>query len=75
MSAAHARPHRIPLREQRIRALRELVLADGAVTVSQAVRIFGVSPMTARRDLSALSRRPGISRVHGGAVVDRGELR
>lgn len=65
----------IPLRELRIRALRELVMANGAVTVSEAVRLFGVSPMTARRDLCALTRRPGISRVHGGAVVDRERLR
>jgi DeoR/GlpR family transcriptional regulator of sugar metabolism len=61
-----------PLPQQRFDRLRELVLARGAVTVAEVVDLFGVSPMTARRDLAAVCRgRHGIRRVHGGAVVER----
>jgi DeoR/GlpR family transcriptional regulator of sugar metabolism len=49
--------------------IRELLLESGAVTVSQLQNRFGVSPMTARRDLAELERRGLARRTHGGAVV------
>ena len=49
--------------------IRTLLLESGAVTVSQLQDRFGVSPMTARRDLDELERRGQARRTHGGAVV------
>jgi DeoR/GlpR family transcriptional regulator of sugar metabolism len=46
-----------------------LLLETGAVTVSQLQTRFGVSPMTARRDLEALEQRGTARRTHGGAVL------
>jgi DeoR/GlpR family transcriptional regulator of sugar metabolism len=39
------------------------------VTVAEIEERFGVSPMTARRDLAELERRGVIRRTHGGAVL------
>jgi DeoR family transcriptional regulator of aga operon len=57
-----------PLRLSRLRAV---VRTRGAVTVAEVVELFGVSPTTARRDLTALSRAPELHRVHGGVVRAR----
>ena len=43
--------------------------ATGAVTVAQLESRFGVSAMTARRDLHELERRGIARRTHGGAVL------
>ena len=43
--------------------------AHGAVTVAEVEARFGVSPMTARRDLDELERRGVVRRTHGGAVL------
>lgn len=61
----------VPLPQLRLAQLRELVRSRGAVTVAEVVDLFGVSPMTARRDLGALSRSREVHRVHGGAVHAR----
>ncbi len=55
--------------EDRRRAIAELLVATGAVTVSQVETRFGVSAMTARRDLGELERRGLARRTHGGAVL------
>jgi len=65
------------VRQQRI---VELVRRDGFVSVAQLATQFGVSQMSARRDLDALSERGLIQRSHGSAVAvvadaTRGELR
>jgi DeoR/GlpR family transcriptional regulator of sugar metabolism len=39
------------------------------VTVAEVEERFGVSPMTARRDLAELERRGFVHRTHGGAVL------
>jgi DeoR/GlpR family transcriptional regulator of sugar metabolism len=39
------------------------------VTVAEVEERFGVSPMTARRDLDELERRGVVRRTHGGAVL------
>lgn len=55
--------------EARREQIRELLMETGAVTVSQLQARFGVSPMTARRDLVALEERGSARRTHGGAVL------
>jgi DeoR/GlpR family transcriptional regulator of sugar metabolism len=60
-------PGAIP--EDRRRSIADLLLATGAVTVSQVETRFGVSAMTARRDLGELERRGLARRTHGGAVL------
>ena len=57
------------LSEQRREQIRALLIEAGAVTVSELQARFGVSPMTARRDLDELERRGVARRTHGGAVL------
>jgi DeoR/GlpR family transcriptional regulator of sugar metabolism len=57
------------LAETRRDRIRALLLESGAVTVSQLQDQFGVSPMTARRDLDELERTGAARRTHGGAVL------
>ncbi|PKO05816.1 MAG: DeoR/GlpR transcriptional regulator [Chloroflexi bacterium HGW-Chloroflexi-3] len=45
---------------------------QGAVSVSDLVKEFGVSEMTIRRDLDILENKGLLRRVHGGAVSQRG---
>jgi DeoR/GlpR family transcriptional regulator of sugar metabolism len=47
----------------------ELLQSEGAVTITDLQARFGVSPMTARRDLSILADRGIARRTHGGAVL------
>src|SRR3954465_13099858 len=46
-----------------------MLQATGAVTITDLQDRFGVSPMTARRDLAVLADRGLARRTHGGAVV------
>ena len=62
-----AEPAAIP--EDRRRSIADLLLGTGAVTVAQVESLFGVSAMTARRDLQELERRGLARRTHGGAVL------
>jgi DeoR/GlpR family transcriptional regulator of sugar metabolism len=50
-------------------AILELMRDTGAVTVTEVESRFGVSPMTARRDLAELARQGVARRTHGGAVL------
>ena len=43
--------------------------ASGSVSVAEIEAEFGVSPITARRDLAVLERRRVAQRTHGGAVL------
>jgi DeoR/GlpR family transcriptional regulator of sugar metabolism len=43
--------------------------ANGSVTVAALEAEFGISPMTARRDLHALERQGRARRTHGGAIA------
>ena len=46
----------------------------GSLTLAEIIERFGVSKMTAHRDLEALERRGVLKRIHGGAMsVNRGE--
>lgn len=59
----------VPLPQLRLARLRQHVRSRGGVTVAEVVEMFGVSPMTAHRDLGALSRTTrDVQRVRGGAV-------
>jgi DeoR/GlpR family transcriptional regulator of sugar metabolism len=49
--------------------IADLLRADGSVTVAQVEERFGVSSMTARRDLAELEQRGLARRTHGGAVL------
>jgi DeoR/GlpR family transcriptional regulator of sugar metabolism len=57
------------LAESRRAAIVELLRGSGSVTVAQLEQRFGISPMTARRDLSDLERQGLARRTHGGAVL------
>jgi len=55
--------------EARREEIRTLLMTSGAVTVGELQSRFGISPMTARRDLDVLERRGSARRTHGGAVL------
>lgn len=55
--------------EARREQIRELLMATGEVTIGQLQARFGVSPMTARRDLVVLEAQGSARRTHGGAVL------
>lgn len=54
---------------QRRRLTLEMLRQQGSVTVDEVQERFGVSPMTARRDLALLAERRQARRTHGGAVL------
>ena len=56
------------LAEGRRRKILELVEQSGQVTIHDLVKQFGVSAVTARGDLDALSTNGVVLRSHGGAV-------
>ena len=47
----------------------ELLRSRGSVTVAELETRFGISLMTARRDLAELERLGLVRRTHGGAVL------
>lgn len=55
--------------EERRRRIARLVREAGSVSVALVEAEFGVSPMTARRDLAALEEEGRVRRTHGGAVL------
>lgn len=55
--------------EERRRRIARLVREAGSVTISSLESEFGISPMTARRDLAALEEEGRVRRIHGGAVL------
>jgi len=57
------------LAETRRLAIVELLRASGSVVVADLEGRFGVSSMTARRDLAELERQGLAKRTHGGAVL------
>jgi DeoR/GlpR family transcriptional regulator of sugar metabolism len=60
---------RLELAESRRAAIATLLRDTGAVTVGELEERFGISAMTARRDLAELERRGFARRTHGGAVL------
>ena len=54
---------------ERRRQILELLRERGSVSVATVEELFGVSPMTARRDLALLAQEGRARRTHGGAVL------
>lgn len=54
---------------ERRRQILELLRARGSIAVTEVEEGFGVSPMTARRDLTLLAEEGRARRTHGGAVL------
>ncbi|MEA2307469.1 MAG: hypothetical protein QOH43_4749 [Solirubrobacteraceae bacterium] len=57
------------LADARRAAIAERLRTAGSVTVAELEEQFGVSSMTARRDLAGLERQGLARRTHGGAVL------
>jgi DeoR/GlpR family transcriptional regulator of sugar metabolism len=57
------------LPDERRRLIAERLVERGSVSVSGLEKEFGISPMTARRDLDELERQGVARRTHGGAVL------
>ena len=62
-------PEATALPDERRRLIAEQLRTDGSVSVAALGERFGISLMTARRDLSELERRGMARRTHGGAVL------
>jgi DeoR/GlpR family transcriptional regulator of sugar metabolism len=71
MSTRPAQEERRPalLSESRRRKAAERLREMGSITVAELEREFGISAMTARRDLSELERLGLARRTHGGAIA------
>lgn len=63
----NSNPNRL-LAEERRRDILELLGKDGRITVDQIVKRFGISAVTARSDLDALSESGALVRSHGGGI-------
>ncbi len=61
------KPHRL-LAEERRREILRLMGQNGRITVDEVVNRFGVSAVTARGDLDALSQTGALVRSHGGGI-------
>ena len=57
------------LPEERRRLIAGRLRQNGSVAVAELEAEFGISPMTARRDLDQLQQRGVARRTHGGAVL------
>jgi len=57
------------LAETRRREIADSLRSSGSVTVAEVEARFGVSPVTARRDLDELEHRGVLRRTHGGGVL------
>lgn len=61
--------------QDRRRQILDEVRVQGAVRVNEVAQRLGVSPVTVRRDITALAHQGLVTRVHGGAVARRGQDR
>ncbi len=61
------KPHRL-LAEERRREILTVLGENGRITVEEVARRFGVSAVTARSDLDALSDTGALVRSHGGGI-------
>src|SRR5688572_9908533 len=58
--------------EERRDRVMELVLARGTISAREIADLFGVSIMTAHRDLDALAKTGVVRRFHGGVSAQPG---
>jgi DeoR/GlpR family transcriptional regulator of sugar metabolism len=61
--------NRLLVPRERRRLIVEMIRKAGSVTVTELEMEFGISPMTARRDLAHLETNGQVERSHGGAVL------
>ena len=68
--SSHAPVHKRPrlLAEERRREILGLLGQNGRITVEEVAKRFGVSVVTARGDLDALSESGALVRSHGGGI-------
>ena len=62
-------PKRPIVPAERRRLILELLREHGSISVADVEERFGVSPMTARRDLALLAESGQARRTHGGAML------
>src|SRR5829696_221800 len=65
----HEGTERVLVADARRAAINDMLRAAGSVSVAEIEAAFGISSMTARRDLAELERRGQARRTHGGAVL------
>ena len=58
------------MRNDRVETLFNHLKLYNLVSVEELVEVTGTSPSTIRRELSKLTRKGTISRVHGGAILN-----
>lgn len=57
--------------DKRRQIIYDLLCRDGRVEISQLCSLLGVSEMTVRRNLQQMAEEGLLSRVHGGAVMEK----
>ena len=62
------------LNEERRKKLAELITRKKRILVGEVAEDFGLSEVTIRKDLKILERRGLLTRVHGGAILDRSTI-
>lgn len=55
--------------EERQKKILDLIQRKGRLKISEMTRMFGVSEVTLRSDLSTLARQGYLTRTHGGALL------
>ena len=55
--------------EERQKKILDLIQKKGRLKISEMTRMFGVSEVTLRSDLSTLARQGYLTRTHGGALL------
>lgn len=55
--------------QHRLNQMLEALSREGRLSIDDIVERFGVSPATARRDLTVLTEKRLVTRTHGGAVA------
>jgi DeoR/GlpR family transcriptional regulator of sugar metabolism len=58
--------------DERKNRILEYIAEYGAIRIQEICNMFGISDMTARRDLNDLDRKGLLRRIHGGAVANLG---
>jgi len=61
-------------KEQRSKQILQLLEQRGTIDVSQLCNLFGVTPMTIRRDLDSLEAQGKLLRTHGGAILNNTDI-
>jgi DeoR/GlpR family transcriptional regulator of sugar metabolism len=57
---------------QRQSQIVEILQKKGRISIPEICEMFGISDMTARRDLNEMDRLGLLRRIHGGAVANLG---